>query len=82
MVQSEVPLYCTKRDTPVWFRARYPCMVQSEAVPKVQFYLTECITGMVLESHLPHKIVNSSFPLVKENNKLPILRGSGLSKSI
>jgi hypothetical protein len=40
------------------------------------FYLTECINQMVLESQLPHTIVNLLSYLVIENNKLTILFGS------
>ena len=37
---------------------------------------------MVLESQLPHKIVNLLFTITSQNNKLMILWGISLSKSI
>ena len=45
-------------------------------------HLTECIYQLVLESQLPHKTVNLTFQLVIVNNKLTILWGSWLSKTI
>ena len=37
-----------------------------------QVYLTRCIDSTVIESQLPHKIVDLLFRLVKVNNKLTI----------
>ena len=45
------------------------------------FYLTQCTYQLVLESQLPHEIVNFIFQLVIANNKLTILWGSRLFKN-
>ena len=39
---------------------------------RLLFYLTQCINKMVLESQLPHKIVNLFFGKLIGNNKLTI----------
>ena len=41
-----------------------------------QLDLTECINQMVLESQLPHKIVNLLFIITNKNSKLTVLWGS------
>ena len=44
------------------------------------FYLTDCIYELVLESQLPHKIVNIMFTITNQNTELTVLWGSWLSK--
>ena len=43
---------------------------------KLEDCLTQCIHLLVLESQLPHKTVNSIFPLAIVNNKVTIFWGS------
>ena len=42
----------------------------------VRMYLTECIYQLVLESQLPHKIVNMLFTITYQMIKLTVLWGS------
>jgi hypothetical protein len=44
--------------------------------PPRQIHLTECVNRMVLESQLPHKIVNLLFTITNQDNKLTILWGT------
>ena len=50
-----------------------PLYATREAVAKVHFHLKECIYQMVLESQLPHKVVNLLFTVANQNNKWTIL---------
>ena len=45
-------------------------------------HLTEFINEMIIDSQLPHKIVNLLFIITYWNNKLTVLWGSWLSKTI
>ena len=57
-------------------------VVRLQGAPdQVQIHLTECVNSLVLESHLPHKIVNLSFTIAYQNIKLTVLWGSRLSKT-
>ena len=47
-----------------------------------QCFLTQCINQMVLESQLPHKIMNLLFHLIIVLHKLMILWGIRVSKAI
>ena len=51
-------------------------------VPQPQACLAPCIHQMVWESQLPHKIVNLLFTISLLHNKLTMLWGSWLSKTI
>ena len=44
--------------------------------PTCVFYLTQCIDELVLESQLPHQIVNLSFTNTNKNIKSTVLWGS------
>ena len=51
------------------------CLVAGEWLPRVRISHNALIK-MVLESQLPHKIVNSLFTITNLNNKLTVLWGS------
>ena len=46
----------------------------------MHLYLTDCIYELVLESQLPHRIVNLLFTITNQNIQLTILWGSWLSR--
>ena len=52
----------------IFFKKHFRSQISSRPQGGTQTYLTECILQLVLESQLPHKIVNLLFTITNLNS--------------